>query len=225
MSSVTLDDHVHLVASGRLGLGMSDDHDCNVYLLADGEDAVLVDAGCGLDVDALVERIRVLAMPPVSRILLTHAHADHAAGAGALAARLQASGLALPVHALAGAPGQDLPALYARADLVVFARLPSVAADLEVPFRLLEAMAHGCAVLASDVAGHRELVHHRDTGMLFQAGRADALATALLRLLAEPSRLAELGRAARAFVATQRSWDCAMASYAPVYERLCARAP
>jgi hydroxyacylglutathione hydrolase len=90
MSSVTLDAHVHLVASGRLGLGMSDDHDCNVYLLADGEDAVLVDAGCGLDVDALVERIRVLAMPPVSRILLTHAHADHAAGAGALAARLGA---------------------------------------------------------------------------------------------------------------------------------------
>lgn len=90
MRPVTFDDHVHLVASGRLGLGISDDHDCNVYVLEDGEDAVLVDAGCGLDVDALVDRIAALGAPPVSRILLTHAHAGHAAGAAALAERLDA---------------------------------------------------------------------------------------------------------------------------------------
>ena len=88
--TVTFDDHVHLVASGRLGLGISADHDCNVYVLADEDDAVLVDAGCGLEADALVARIRAIGGPPVSRILLTHAHADHAAGAGALAERLGA---------------------------------------------------------------------------------------------------------------------------------------
>jgi glyoxylase-like metal-dependent hydrolase (beta-lactamase superfamily II) len=90
MSSVTFDANVHLVASGRLGLGISDDHDCNVYLVTDGDDAVLVDAGCGLDVDRLARRIKNLGTPPVSRILLTHAHADHAAGAGVLAAYLGA---------------------------------------------------------------------------------------------------------------------------------------
>ena len=90
MRPLTFDDHVHLVASGRLGFGISDDHDCNVYVLAGSDDAVLVDAGCGLEIDALVGRIRSLGLPPVSRILLTHAHADHAAGAGALAQRLDA---------------------------------------------------------------------------------------------------------------------------------------
>jgi glyoxylase-like metal-dependent hydrolase (beta-lactamase superfamily II) len=90
MRPLTFNDHVHLVASGRLGFGISDDHDCNVYLLVGADDAVLIDAGCGLEIDALVARIRSLGLPPVSRILLTHAHADHAAGAGALAARLDA---------------------------------------------------------------------------------------------------------------------------------------
>lgn len=84
---------VRIVASGWLGYSLTADQDCTVYLLEDGGDAVLVDAGCGLAGDAIVRHI---AGTPVSRILLTHAHADHAAGAADLVARLGMRVLAAP---------------------------------------------------------------------------------------------------------------------------------
>jgi len=81
---------VHLVGSGRLGLCLSDDHDCNIYLVAAGHDSVLIDAGCGLGTELVLDAIKSAKVPRVSRILLTHAHPDHAAGAAALAVALGA---------------------------------------------------------------------------------------------------------------------------------------
>ncbi|MGH9719542.1 MAG: glycosyltransferase, partial [Bryobacteraceae bacterium] len=48
---------------------------------------------------------------------------------------------------------------------------------------LMEAMACGCAAVASDVGGNPELVEHERTGLLFRAGDAPALAGHLRRLL------------------------------------------
>lgn len=81
---------VHLVGSGRLGLCLSDDHDCNIYLVEGGSDSVLIDAGCGLGTGLVLDAIESAGAPQVSRILLTHAHPDHAAGAAGLAAALGA---------------------------------------------------------------------------------------------------------------------------------------
>jgi len=81
---------VHLVGSGRLGLCLSDDHDCNIYLVEGGNDSVLIDAGCGLGTGLVLDAIESAGAPRVSRILLTHAHPDHAAGAAGLAAALDA---------------------------------------------------------------------------------------------------------------------------------------
>jgi glyoxylase-like metal-dependent hydrolase (beta-lactamase superfamily II) len=81
---------VHLVGSGRLGLCLSHDDDCNIYLVDGGHDSVLVDAGCGLGTRDVLAAIEAARVPPVSRILLTHAHPDHAAGAAGLAAALGA---------------------------------------------------------------------------------------------------------------------------------------
>lgn len=87
-----LTERVHLVASGYLGLGLTDPHDCHAYLIDGGDDAVLVDAGCGLATGPIVDAVR--RVRPVSRILLTHAHPDHAGGAAALAEALDARVLA-----------------------------------------------------------------------------------------------------------------------------------
>jgi len=81
---------VHLVGSGRLGLCLSHDDDCNIYLIDGGRDSVLVDAGCGLGAEQVLAAVAAAGVPPVSRILLTHAHPDHAAGAAGLAALLGA---------------------------------------------------------------------------------------------------------------------------------------
>ncbi|GAA1738108.1 MBL fold metallo-hydrolase [Luedemannella helvata] len=83
-------ERVHLVGSGWLGYSLSDRHDSHVYLVDAGPASFLVDAGSGLATDAIVERVEAAGAPPVTHILLTHAHADHAAGAGELAGRLGA---------------------------------------------------------------------------------------------------------------------------------------
>jgi len=83
---------VHLVGSGRLGFGLTDPYDCHVYLVAAGEDAVVVDAGCGRAPERVLERL-ARALPGASRVrcvLLTHGHADHAGGAATLARELGA---------------------------------------------------------------------------------------------------------------------------------------
>jgi glycosyltransferase involved in cell wall biosynthesis len=81
---------------------------------------------------------------------------------------------------------------YADLDLVV---LPS---DCEAhPISLLEAMACGRPVLASDVPGTREAVERGTTGLLFPAGDAGALAAAVGELAGDRPRMAAMGRAGR----------------------------
>lgn len=105
----------------------------------------------------------------------------------------------------------------ARADIAVFPALAS-SAPLLPSRHLLNAMAQGCAIVASDVACHRELLVHGLNAILFQAGSSTALADAIGKLLAEPWRLGALGNAAREFVGTRRSWEATAARYRKLYE-------
>ena len=71
---------VYLVGSGEIGL--SNPYDCHVYLLDGGDDAVLIDAGVGIDSERLVSNIEQhIDISRLSRVLITHVHADHAGGA------------------------------------------------------------------------------------------------------------------------------------------------
>ena len=91
-SPVQLLPGVNLVASGFLGTSLSDPHDCHVYLVDNGDEAFLVDAGCGLSTDTIIGNIERLGVDQrrINRIMLTHCHADHAAGAAGLAEALDA---------------------------------------------------------------------------------------------------------------------------------------
>ncbi len=59
---------------------------------------------------------------------------------------------------------------------------------------LVEALAAGAPVLASDLAAFAEVLQHGESGVLFESGNPVALADAALRLLASPTRRAELSR-------------------------------
>ncbi len=63
---------------------------------------------------------------------------------------------------------------------------------------LLEAMAHGLAILATPVGAHLEAVTDGVSALLVPPGDLDALEAALVRLIDEPELRARLGRAARA---------------------------
>lgn len=81
---------IHIVGSGKAGFNLTDDYDCHVYLLDGGAEYALIDAGGGRDPEAIVRVIEGDGIDPrrVTRLLITHAHADHAAGAAGLRERL-----------------------------------------------------------------------------------------------------------------------------------------
>jgi glycosyltransferase involved in cell wall biosynthesis len=64
-------------------------------------------------------------------------------------------------------------------------------------YTILEAMACGCPVIASDVGGIAELVRHEETGWLVPRDDPDALAETILAALQQPKKREQYGRAAR----------------------------
>ncbi|MGQ9600462.1 MAG: MBL fold metallo-hydrolase, partial [Anaerolineae bacterium] len=79
-------ERLYLVGSGSWGLNLTDDLDCHVYLLDGGSEAALIDAGGGRNIDLILKNIEDDGIPlhRVRTLLLTHGHADHAAGAAGL---------------------------------------------------------------------------------------------------------------------------------------------
>lgn len=92
----------------------------------------------------------------------------------------------------------DLPALYGSADIVVVPAVVAADGDRDgLPNVVLEAMASGRAVVASDVAAIATAVDDGRTGLLVPPGDPEALAAALARLAAVPTLRAAFGAAAR----------------------------
>jgi glycosyltransferase involved in cell wall biosynthesis len=106
-----------------------------------------------------------------------------------------------------------------RADIAIFPALGRKPA-FEPSRHLLNAMAQGCAVVASDLPCHRELLVHGHSGILFEAGNRAALAKAIHELLAEPWRIDALGKAACEYMRTRRNWELTAARYRLVYEKV-----
>lgn len=116
------------------------------------------------------------------------------AGTGPLMARMQArverAGLGGKIVFL-GHHG-DVPALLRSQRIYV------LATHFEgMPLALVEAMAAGCACIASDVIGVRGVIEHERTGLLVREGDAPALAAAITRLLRDSVLAGRLGAAAR----------------------------
>jgi phosphatidylinositol alpha-mannosyltransferase len=87
---------------------------------------------------------------------------------------------------------------------------------------LLEAMAAGAVVVASDIAGYRNVARSDEDALLFPAGDVDALRARLRTLLDDPDRRAGLvaGGERRA---AQFSMDRTAERYLPVYDAARAR--
>jgi glyoxylase-like metal-dependent hydrolase (beta-lactamase superfamily II) len=81
-SVMRISERVSRVGSGQMG-PLSHRLDCNVYLLDGGDECALIDAGGGVEPERIVANINKagVTMDRVRWLLLTHAHADHAAGA------------------------------------------------------------------------------------------------------------------------------------------------
>lgn len=85
---------------------------------------------------------------------------------------------------------------------------------------LLEAMASGCAVVASEVGGNPELVSPGETGLLFPAGDTAALASCLQDLIEDLGLRRQLAEAGMLFVREEFSWRAPVAKLEDLYDRL-----
>ncbi|MDB5793342.1 MAG: hypothetical protein JWQ80_3366 [Massilia sp.] len=96
--------------------------------------------------------------------------------------------------------------------------LPSHAEGL--PMSLLEAMASGCASVASAVGGIPEALEDGENGLLVPRHDAPALAAALARVLADGALRARLGSRARTTVEQHYSTDAVCGRLAAIYNDL-----
>lgn len=87
---------------------------------------------------------------------------------------------------------EDIPDILASVDLFV---LPSLGEHFGRV--LIEAMAMGKPIVATDSGGVPEIVIHGETGLLVPPAQPEALADAVLMLLQDPSRAERLGAAGR----------------------------
>jgi glycosyltransferase involved in cell wall biosynthesis len=87
-----------------------------------------------------------------------------------------------------------------------------------MPNTVLEAMASGLPVVASDIGGHSELVVSGETGFLFDLAKPDELRGSLIKLSQSRELRRTLGAAARRAALAGHSWVRVAASYADLLE-------
>jgi phosphatidylinositol alpha-1,6-mannosyltransferase len=133
----------------------------------------------------------------------------------ALQAQAQSLGIADAVR-FAGYVGQEqTPAWYRTAD--VFA-LPSEFDNS--PNVVLEAMAAGLPIVATDVGGLRDYVDVPRNGMLVPKGSRAEMASALELYLDDPPRAAATGRTNRDDAIARFSWSVSASRMLAVFERI-----
>jgi len=112
---------------------------------------------------------------------------------------------------------QDIPQLLSLMDVAV---LPSL--EEGFPNAVLEAMAAGKPVVATEVGGVPELVVPGKTGLLVSPGDPQGLASAITALLQDAARAQELGRAGRDRVRAEFGLDRMVRETEELYEELLA---
>jgi glycosyltransferase involved in cell wall biosynthesis len=118
-------------------------------------------------------------------------------GDGPLRAQLERAAAGLPVEFVGALHRDELAREYAAAALLVFPSVAAAGGDQDgLPVALLEGMAAGRPVVASDLPGLADAVVDGESGRLVPSGDAEALATAIAELLGDPGTSAALAHGA-----------------------------
>lgn len=137
-------------------------------------------------------------------------------GEGPLRAQSQSLLAEAGMADLAWLPGErgDVPDVMRALDCFV---LPSLAEGISNT--ILEAMATGLPVVATDVGGNADLVVHGETGEIVPADRPAAIADSLVRLATAPDVARAMGAAGRRRAEERFSMHAMVSTYQGVYDQ------
>jgi glycosyltransferase involved in cell wall biosynthesis len=133
----------------------------------------------------------------------------------ALEAAVAATGETSSVHFTGNR--DDVPGVLAALDAFVFTSYREGQSGA-----LLEAMAAGKPIVATDIVENRELVSDGETAVLVPTAEPAALSAAIVGLLCDPDRAAALGAAARTDAIARFSLDRMVGNFEAVYESVVA---
>lgn len=109
----------------------------------------------------------------------------------------------------------DVPAVLSAVDVSVMPSLNEALSNV-----LLESMAAGTAVVATDVGGTAEALTDGENGLLVRPGQPDAMAAAISRLLDNPELSRRLGHAGRNTIARRFSLERMVTATEHLYQDL-----
>jgi glycosyltransferase involved in cell wall biosynthesis len=166
----------------------------------------------GLDV--LLDAWRLVhAVDPDAHLVLLGGGSDYRNVEGALRQQAERLGIDDVVHFRGHVPNVDDYLVAANAFV-----LPSRAEGMSNA--LVEALAAGAAVVASDIPANRAVVAHGETALLVPVEDAGALARAVARVFTEPELAGELGGRARAYAERELSVPAMASRYVALYREV-----
>ncbi|HAZ61110.1 MAG TPA: glycosyltransferase, exosortase A system-associated [Gammaproteobacteria bacterium] len=164
--------------------------------------------------DLLIEGFTRLAREhPTAALLLVGGGPEEAA----LKAQAARAPVAARIHFAGRVPHAEVPQYYALIDLLAYPRHRMRLTELVTPLKPLEAMAMRRPFCASDVGGHRELIRDGETGYLFPADDAAALAERLAAVLDARGDWERVLDAGERYVREERNWTNSVSRYREVY--------
>ena len=112
-------------------------------------------------------------------------------------------------------PHMQMPRYYQRCDVFCFPTLGE-------PFgkAVIEAMACAKPVIASSIGGPAEIIQNQKTGLLVPPAQPKILATRITELLADKTKIKQMGANARKTVIEKYSWEKISETYHSMYKNL-----
>ncbi|MDV2857239.1 glycosyltransferase [Oceanimonas sp. CAM02] len=122
-------------------------------------------------------------------------------------------------------PFNEVPRYLSCMDIMPVPRLSSAVTEMVSPLKPLEAMAMAKAVVLSDVSPHKTFAGNNERARMFAKDSLASLTSTLKELIASPQERERLGKAARAWIKQERTWNKVTSHYSQALETLQAETP
>jgi glycosyltransferase involved in cell wall biosynthesis len=165
-------------------------------------------------IDILIQAVAALIEQgmPLSLLIVGSGYAEKA-----LKDKAGASSASGHIHFLGQVPFEQIKSYYSVIDIFPFPRTNLPVCRLVPPLKILEAMAMGKAIIASDLPPLLEMVSNGQTGLICKTDDVTSLAETINILCSSEVLRQKLGEAARKWVLDARSWTEIVKNYLRVY--------